>query len=365
MSDTSTPPKEDNNPECIKSVTDEFPPSRTRKNDSRIVTEESQIGIQPSLLPTNQPSGAHHPQSEVHFMTSAVPEVPGQYSEESMRCLANSWEKSKGVVVEVEDVSPFAEPMASESRHNVPTHQYNAGDDSKPQKISYTEYYRRAPAKTYAQTLSPYLGRISYDNWFRVALRPFILFAYPSILWSALVYSLSIGWLVVLSECISEIYRNRNTYNFSSFQTGLVYLSAFTGGVLGTAIAGKASDFAVRFMARRNGGIYEPEFRLVMTIPVTICSVIGLIGFGWSVQVRDGWFVPTFFFGMISFGCSLGSTTAITFCVDSYREYAGEALVTLNFSKSRSHSLRTMITKLTDNRYLPWPPVLPVLSRMA
>jgi hypothetical protein len=37
---------------------------------------------------------------------------------------------------------------------------------------------------------------------------------------------------------------------------------------------------------------------------------------------------------MISFGCCLGSTTAITFCVDSYRQYAGEALVTLNFSKS-------------------------------
>lgn len=44
--------------------------------------------------------------------------------------------------------------------------------------------------------------------------------------------------------------------------------------------------------------------------------------------------MPTIFFGLISFGCSLGSTTAITFAVDSYRQYAGEALVTLNFSKN-------------------------------
>jgi hypothetical protein len=49
--------------------------------------------------------------------------------------------------------------------------------------------------------------------------------------------------------------------------------------------------------------------------------------------------VPTVFFGIISFGCSLGSTTAITFCVDSYRQYAGEALVTLNFSKNIFHGL--------------------------
>jgi len=34
-----------------------------------------------------------------------------------------------------------------------------------------------------------------------------------------------------------------------------------------------------------------------------------------------------------------GSTTAITFCVDSYRQFAGEALVTLNFSKNVFHGL--------------------------
>jgi hypothetical protein len=66
---------------------------------------------------------------------------------------------------------------------------------------------------------------------------------------------------------------------------------------------------------------------------------MGLIGFGWSAEVHDEWIVPTIFFGIISFGCSLGSTTSITFCVDSYRQYAGEALVTLNFTKNIAHGL--------------------------
>lgn len=48
---------------------------------------------------------------------------------------------------------------------------------------------------------------------------------------------------------------------------------------------------------------------------------------------------PTVFFGIISFGCCLASTTAITFVVDSYRVYAGEALVTLNFCKSKPSPL--------------------------
>ncbi|KIW07766.1 hypothetical protein, variant 2 [Verruconis gallopava] len=208
-----------------------------------------------------------------------------------------------------------------------------------PAGLKYTEHYRSAPLKTYKDTLKPYHGRLSHENWFRIAVRPFVLFLYPSILWSAMVYSLSVGWLIVLSESVSVVYKNRDSYNFNSIQTGLVYLSPFVGGIMGTAVAGRISDIIVRFMARRNDGVYEPEFRLVMAIPIAITSTIGLMGFGWSAAERDMWFVPTFFFGVISFGCSLGSTTAITFAVDSYRQYAGEALVTLNFSKNIFHGL--------------------------
>jgi hypothetical protein len=208
------------------------------------------------------------------------------------------------------------------------------GESQGPVTSVYTDRYRSAPPKSYKHSLRPFNGRLCHDNWFHVMLRPFILFAYPSVLWSAVVYSLSIGWLIVLSESVSTIYKNRETYNFTSLQAGLVYISPFIGGVLGTAVAGKVSDILVRYMARRNDGIYEPEFRLVMAIPIAISTTIGLMGFGWSAEERDSWIVPTIFFGCISFGCSLGSTTSITFCVDSYRQYAGEALVTLNFSKS-------------------------------
>lgn len=208
-----------------------------------------------------------------------------------------------------------------------------------PSSSHYTNHLRTQPAKTFRQTLKPWNGTLRHENWLKVALRPLILFAYPAILWSTLIYSLSIGWLIVLSESVSHIYRDKETYNFSALQTGLVYISPFIGGILGTAVAGKVSDIIVRAMSRRNGGVYEPEFRLVMAIPVMISTCIGLMGFGWSAEEKDNWAVPTIFFGIISFGCSLGSTTSITFAVDSYRQYAGEALVTLNFSKNVFHGL--------------------------
>jgi hypothetical protein len=213
----------------------------------------------------------------------------------------------------------------------------------------YTAGLREQPVLTFAQQLKPYNGRLHYDNWLKVTIRPFILFCYPAVLWSAVVYACSVGWLIVLSESVSVIYRSRTTYGFSALSTGLIYVSPFIGGILGTAVAGKVSDIIVRYMSKRNGGLYEPEFRLVMAIPITIAQVIGLMGYGWSAYDHDAWIVPTVFFGIISFGCSLGSTTAITFCVDSYRQYAGEALVTLNFSKNIFHGL---VFSLFFNKWL-------------
>lgn len=228
-----------------------------------------------------------------------------------------------------------------ESQHSQPVSRDQSVDfkaNATPQQI-YTSNLRAKPPVSFMQSLKPWNGRIAKESWLRVMFRPFILFAYPAVLWSSMVYALSVGWLIVLSEAVAEIYRNKDTYNFSALATGLVYISPFVGGILGTVVAGKVSDMIVRFMSRRNGGVYEPEFRLIMAFPIAITTSMGLMGFGWSVQERNNWIVPTIFFGILSFGCTMGSTTAITFCVDSYRQYAGEALVTLNFCKSELLSL--------------------------
>ena len=260
--------------------------------------------------------------------------------------------------------SPYYLALERNDTENL--HQIYSSDPPTPGSVTpirYTSHLQTQPPRSFAQTLKPWNGRLRHDSWFRVAVRPFILFAYPAILWSTVVYSLSVGWLIVLSESVAGIFRTK-PYNFTALGTGLVYLSPFIGGVLGTAVAGKVSDIIVRFMSRRNDGVYEPEFRLVMAIPVAICTSIGLMGYGWSAYVDDKWIVPTIFFGIISFGCSLGSTTAITFAVDSYRQYAGEALVTLNFSKSEP-PFGSRVPGLTPSRYFSRARLFAILQSLA
>ncbi|KAI4813397.1 MFS general substrate transporter, partial [Aureobasidium sp. EXF-8845] len=279
---------------------------------SQLSPQASALSPQTSAL---SPGSAHYSPGPQHLSPGDDPFVSYRSTSENNRMRSNS--------AQFDSVPPS--PGLSVDPNNLGS--------------GYTSFYRAAPPKSFVETLKPYAGRLSQDHWGKVALRPFILFAYPAILWSSLVYALSVGWLIVLSESVSEIYKSRETYNFTSLQVGLVYISPFIGGILGTAVAGRFSDVIVRWMSRRNDGVYEPEFRLIMAIPVTISTVIGLMGYGWSVSEHDAWIVPTVFFGIISFGCCVGSTTAITFAVDSYRQYAGEALVTLNFSKNIFHGL--------------------------
>lgn len=203
--------------------------------------------------------------------------------------------------------------------------------------MSYASHFsiqsRDVPKKSYLQTLKPYIGRQSEDKLWMISLRPYVLYLYPPVLFSTLVYSMSVVWLIVVSETISHIFSSQ-PYEFPLTSVGLLYISTFIGGCLGSAVAGKVSDMIVRTMLRHNNGVYEPEFRLVMMLPVMVTTTIGLIGYGWATHDGDHWAVVCVFLGLLGFGCSLGSTTAITYCVDSYKMFASEALVSLNVSKN-------------------------------
>lgn len=256
------------------------PPSGSGQELERTVTESQGV---PEATPTA-------PQSKV--------DVPLDSAESSLAAAAIMFEETKRTTSYPIGLVDSESPDSEEGkRRSIPA---VLGSNAYMQRMKST------PKESFTSQLRPWHGRLRHEErWLQVACRPFLLFAYPAILWSATVYSCCIGWLIVISESMDIIYRSSGIYHFTALQTGLVYVSPFVGGVLGTAVAGKLSDMVVRSMARRNGGMYEPEFRLVMAIPVAICTVLGLMGFGWSAQDRDDWIVPTVFFGIISFGCAL------------------------------------------------------------
>jgi Major Facilitator Superfamily len=95
-----------------------------------------------------------------------------------------------------QDVEPILSNLSQHSTHSDPGH-----PDEATEEVAY-----RFKKKTYREMLVVYQGRISREKWWKAALRPFILYAYPAIAFATLLYSLSVVWLIVLSEVVAQIF---------------------------------------------------------------------------------------------------------------------------------------------------------------
>ncbi|KAI9818152.1 MAG: hypothetical protein M1827_000777 [Pycnora praestabilis] len=183
---------------------------------------------------------------------------------------------------------------------------------------------------SFAQSLLPFNGRKTDENFFKLLIRPFVLFFHPAILWGCLIQGTLIGWTVLIGVVLAAIFLGPPLF-FDEVKTGYMYTGPFIGAFLGLFISGLLADWSARFLTRRNKGIYEPEFRILLVIPQLIFGCAGLYGFGiTSANVeRYGWFWPDFFFALEVIGMVLGAVASALYIVDAHREIAVEAFTCL------------------------------------
>ena len=110
-------------------------------------------------------------------------------------------------------------------------------------------------------------------------------------------------------------------YNFSVGETGLISLSPFILCIIGEVISGPLNDYICLRLARRNHGVYEPEFRLVLMSVVVVLGVTGFYGFGATVHYQTNWFGPVATYGLANMALAFAST-----CVFGYVLVSGFAI---------------------------------------
>jgi hypothetical protein len=115
---------------------------------------------------------------------------------------------------------------------------------------------------SYWKTLSPFNGRKTDENYWKLLLRPLPLYAHPGILWACLIQGTLIGWTVFLGIVLAAIMLGPPLF-FNEVKTGYMYTGAFVGAVVGFLVAGVFADSIPNWMTRKNRGVYEPEFRSV------------------------------------------------------------------------------------------------------
>ena len=110
---------------------------------------------------------------------------------------------------------------------------------------------------------------------------------------------------------------------FNEVETGYMYTGAFVGAILGFLLAGLLADWSTNLMIRRNKGVYEPEFRIVLVVAQLVFGCAGLYGFGVTGASvgRYGWFLPDFFFALEVMGMVLGAVASALYIVDAHRMF--------------------------------------------
>ncbi|KAH7317832.1 major facilitator superfamily domain-containing protein [Rhexocercosporidium sp. MPI-PUGE-AT-0058] len=187
---------------------------------------------------------------------------------------------------------------------------------------------------TFAQDMMPWNGYVNNVSLINTIFRPFVMLASPAVLWATLLFTTCISWLVGISVTLSQIF-SAPPYNFSVTSVGLTNISSFVASLLATLLAGPLIDGIVRKMSLRNGGTFEPEFRLPIMISYLLFTATGFFAWGQSAVALSPWPVPVVVgLGLINFGIQLGTTGVVSYVVDCHRDKSGEAFAAMNFVKN-------------------------------
>ncbi|KEQ82937.1 MFS transporter [Aureobasidium pullulans EXF-150] len=179
--------------------------------------------------------------------------------------------------------------------------------------------------RSFVQNLAIFHGRFVDETFWKIFYRPVVLLCLPIVLWATLVMSVTIGFLVAISSNFASAFST--TYGFSSWQSGLCFISGLLFTLAGIFFGGTVSDYVADYFTKRNGGIREPEMRLpAMTIGL-ICSPLGLILYGVGIEQKLHWIVPTLGLGFLSIAIAQATNVSLVYVIDSYRPIAGETVV--------------------------------------
>ncbi|KAH7260385.1 major facilitator superfamily domain-containing protein [Fusarium solani] len=175
---------------------------------------------------------------------------------------------------------------------------------------------------------------------------PLHVITLPHVFFTALQFASGVCWLVLYMSVVSIIFA-QPPYNFTTFGIGCMTLGPFVGNIFGSIYGGPLSDWVIVRLARRNGGVFEPEMRLYPLVVPTIAMAGGIIMFGVTADRGMHWIYPSIGGAFFAFGLGANGDITFTLIVDTYRELTAEAFIGVAF-------LRNAVSVAVPFALVPW-----------
>ncbi|KPM45914.1 hypothetical protein AK830_g698 [Neonectria ditissima] len=185
----------------------------------------------------------------------------------------------------------------------------------------------------YARKLRIFRGRVSKANFFRDLISPFQLMAYPAVLYGAIINGFCTG-LVIGTGVLSTVLLTQPPYNLTPTFLGIVNIPPFVVGLIAAPTAGWMADAVAKTLARRNGGVFEPEFRILLMLIGAPIFIASFIGFGESVARSQPLPVVLAWLGVQHAGFPFVIQAALSYVLDCHAHESNLAFVVIAFFKA-------------------------------
>ncbi|KAK6203188.1 putative ion transporter [Scheffersomyces amazonensis] len=166
-------------------------------------------------------------------------------------------------------------------------------------------------------------------SWLTIFIRPVYLITFPAVIWGGIIYGAQMMYLSVIGTSQAQIF-SAAPYHFQANTIGLTNISVCVGNVIGMYYGGSFVDWSTVWLAKRNDGVLEPEFRLYSMLIPTVVNAAGLLAYGLGAHYGAHWAVPVIIGqGLLGVAMTSSGAICIAYAIDSYQMLASEALVVM------------------------------------
>lgn len=179
--------------------------------------------------------------------------------------------------------------------------------------------------KTFKQNLAIFTGTYTDESIGRLIIAPFVSCLNIAALWTVVITGAVSSFYVAVAFVIAQLF-SPPPYLLTAQGAGYMSLGPFIGGAIGCVIIGILMDPLAIWLSKRNGGIYEPEFRLPLVAVGVLCGA-GLFGFGSLAQAQGNIYVIDFMWGLALFGIAFIAGPCSAYAIDAYRTISDEIFI--------------------------------------
>ncbi|EXJ57303.1 hypothetical protein A1O7_07650 [Cladophialophora yegresii CBS 114405] len=180
--------------------------------------------------------------------------------------------------------------------------------------------------KTFVQELAVFTGVYSPDSVVKFLIGPFLTLLNPAACYAVIASGVLNSWYVGSAIILAGIFSGP-PWNFNASQIGYVGFGPFIGGMIGSIITGFTADWVIKYLTRRNKGVYEPEFRLVWMAPACVTCAFGMFFFGYTLEKGSPAELCAFLQGVMMVGVLIGIFSTLSYGLDSFRSQSNEIFI--------------------------------------